>query len=40
MKNNKIRYVGHYQINLSHCLGEGAFGKVYSGKDRNRQEDA
>jgi calcium-dependent protein kinase len=33
-----IKQIGGYQYNSRHCLGEGAFGKVYEGWHTTRGE--
>ncbi|CAK58289.1 unnamed protein product (macronuclear) [Paramecium tetraurelia] len=33
MQQGQVKVIGNYSYNLKHCLGEGAYGKVYQGLD-------
>lgn len=33
MQQGQVKIIGNYSYNLKHCLGEGAYGKVYQGLD-------
>lgn len=36
--NDMIKYIGNYSYEMSKCLGEGAFGKVYEGMSMLTQQ--
>ncbi|KAL4506887.1 hypothetical protein ABPG72_001308 [Tetrahymena utriculariae] len=37
-QNGQVKIIGNYSYNLRHCLGEGAYGKVYEGVEKNTQK--
>ncbi|KAL4460968.1 hypothetical protein ABPG74_016440 [Tetrahymena malaccensis] len=37
-QNGQVKIIGNYSYNLRHCLGEGAYGKVYEGVEKNTQQ--
>lgn len=34
----QVKIIGNYSYNLKHCLGEGAYGKVYQGIDTTNNQ--
>lgn len=33
-----IKIIGDYSYQTAHCLGEGVYGKVYEGQDKDTKE--
>jgi serine/threonine-protein kinase ULK/ATG1 len=33
-----IKLIGNYSYHISHCLGEGVYGKVFEGQDKDTKE--